>query len=194
MSGAARTDDAMDMGGGPGADGPGADDQTVMVPPRWVPWTTTVICALTVLDAAYLTLEHFQGGKVNGCVMNSVINCTAVTNSIYSRFLGLPVSVLGLAWAAGMLVLCVPPAWRMASPWVGRLRLAGSVVGVAMVFYLVYRELFSIGKICEYCTVVHILSLALFFVIVFGMALAMPSEQAASATERRPLPTGAARI
>jgi uncharacterized membrane protein len=153
--------------------------------PRWVPWTSTVICALAVLDSAYLTYQHFKGGNFSGCVVNSFINCGAVTNSIYSRFLGLPVAVLGLAWAAGMLVLCSPPAWRAASPWVGRLRMAGSVAGVVMVFYLVYRELFSIGKLCEYCTGVHILTVALFIVIVFGTALAVPADDGDSGLPER---------
>jgi uncharacterized membrane protein len=147
------------------------------VPPRWVPATATAICVLTVLDAAYLTFEHFHGKSFSGCVVNSFINCGAVTNSIYSRFLGMPVSVLGLAWAAGMLVLCSPPAWRAASPWVSRLRLTGTVAGVAMVFYLVYCELFKIGKICEFCTGVHFLTLVLFFVVVFGTALAVPGDE-----------------
>jgi uncharacterized membrane protein len=155
-----------------------------MVAPRWVPPTATVVCVLTVLDAAYLTFEHFHGKSFSGCVVNSFINCGAVTNSIYSRFLGLPVSVLGLAWAAGMLVLCSPPAWRAASRWWSRLRLLGSVTGVAMVLYLVYCELFKIGKLCEFCTGVHLLSLVLFFVVIFGTALAVPAgeEDATSAS------------
>lgn len=169
--------------------------QPAMVPPRWVPWTSTVICALAVLDSAYLVYQHFKGGSFTGCVVNSFINCGAVTNSIYSRFLGLPVSVLGLAWAAGMLVLCSPPAWRMASPWVGRVRMLGSVTGLVMVFYLIYRELFSIGKLCEFCTGVHVLTIALFVVLAFGAALALPREEAevASLPERGPASTSSAR-
>lgn len=174
---------------GPGEDGTGEDgpayERPAMVPPRWVPWTSTVICALALLDAAYLTFEHFHGKSFNGCVVNSFINCGAVTNSIYSKFLGLPVSVLGLAWAAGMFVLCLPQAWRMTSPWVGRIRLLGSVAGLGMVFYLVYRELFSIGKLCEYCTGVHILTVLLFVVIAFGMALAVPADDAGPVPDRR---------
>jgi uncharacterized membrane protein len=43
-----------------------------------------------------------------------------------------------------------------------------------MVMYLVYRELFSLSHICEYCTVVHIMTIALFIVVAFGTALGAP--------------------
>jgi uncharacterized membrane protein len=59
---------------------------------------------------------------------------------------------------------------------VARARLAGAVAGVAMVFWLLWAELIKLRHICEYCTVVHILTFALFVVIVLGSALAVPAE------------------
>ena len=38
---------------------------------------------------------------------------------------------------------------------------------MAFVLYLVYAELIEIGKLCEYCTAVHIITFALFVLIVF---------------------------
>ena len=99
-----------------------------------------------------------------------------VGNYVYSHFLGLPVSVLGLAWSVGMLVLCSPWAWRAVSPWVGRTRLLGAVTGAAMVIWLMYAELVKLRHLCEYCTLVHILTIALFVVVVFGTALAVHPE------------------
>lgn len=147
-----------------------------IAPPGWVPVTTTVICTLAVLDSAYLTYAHFTSAKVLACSMKGFVDCAAVTTSVYSHFLGMPVSVLGLAWSAGMLVLCSPWAWRAVSPWVGRIRLAGSVAGVGMVIWLMYAELVKLRHLCEYCTLVHILTVALFIVIVFATALAVPAE------------------
>lgn len=148
-----------------------------LVPPRWVPPVSTIICALALVDSAYLAWLHFFHTKsVPYCTTGGLVNCEAVTTSIYSRFLGLPVSALGLAWSVGMLVLCSPPAWRASSPWVGRLRLLGSVTGLGMVFWLLYTELFKLHLICEYCSVVHVLTLALFVVIAYGTALAVPGD------------------
>jgi len=45
-----------------------------------------------------------------------------------------------------------------------------------MVIWLMYAELVKLRHICEYCTVVHILTVALFIVIVFGTALAVPND------------------
>ena len=146
------------------------------VPPRWVPYTATVICVLALLDSAYLTYAHFTTANVLVCSTKGFVDCAAVTTSSYSHPLGIPVSVAGLAWSAVMLALCSPWGWRAASPWVSRARLAGSVAGVGMVIYLLWAELIKLRHLCEYCTGVHIFTVALFFVVVFGTALAVPAD------------------
>ena len=150
-----------------------------LVPPRWVPITTTVICLLAVAASAYLTYTHFVNPKGIACFLakpGSLVNCGAVTTSKYSHPFGIPVALAGLVWAVAMLALCSPWAWRAASPWMARARLAGSVAGVATVLWLLWAELIKVRHICEYCTVVHILTFALFIVIVLGAALAVPAE------------------
>ena len=105
-----------------------------------------------------------------------------VTTSRYSYLFGsvfhhlVPVALAGLVWSVAMLALCSPWAWRAASPWVARARLAGSVAGVATVLWLLWAELIKLRHICEYCTVVHILTFALFVVLILGTALAVPAE------------------
>ncbi len=169
--------------GGPPA---GPPDEEVasgpaIIPPRWVPITSTIICLLAVLDSSYLTYAHFSSAAVLACSTKGFVDCALVTTSVYSHFLGLPVSVLGLVWSLGMLVLCNPWAWRAASPWVGRLRLLGSVTGAAMVIWLMYAELVKLRHLCEYCTLVHVLTIALFIVVVFGTALAVhPDDELAT--------------
>jgi len=44
------------------------------------------------------------------------------------------------------------------------------VVGILFVLYLVYAELFSIGAICLWCTSVHVITFALFVLIMFSAA------------------------
>lgn len=146
-------------------------------PPRWVPPASMVITILAVLDSAYLTYAHFTTATALVCPTHGFINCLSVTTSSYSHPFGIPVAVAGLAWSVGMLALCSPWAWRAASPWVSRARLAGSAVGVLTVFYLLWAELLKLHHLCEYCTGVHILTVALFFVVVFGTALAVPPDE-----------------
>ena len=50
-----------------------------------------------------------------------------------------------------------------------------------MVFYLLWAELIKLHHLCEFCTVMHVLTVALFLLIVFGTALATPAEPKAAA-------------
>jgi uncharacterized membrane protein len=149
-------------------------------PPRWVPFASSAICVLAFADSAYLTYAHYTSVAALACPTNGFVNCAAVTTSAYSHPFGIPVAVAGLAWSFVMGVLCSPWGWRSAQarwwPWTSRARLAGSVAGVGMVFYLLWAELIKLHHLCEYCTGVHVLTVALFFVVAFGTALAAPAE------------------
>ncbi|MFI5730902.1 vitamin K epoxide reductase family protein [Kribbella sp. NPDC051587] len=136
-----------------------------------IPWLTLAVSVVGVLVSAYLTYEHFTAGTTLACPETGVVNCFKVTSSQYSKLFGVPVALLGLLFFLGMLALSLPPLWRTASPWPGRLRLAGVVVGVVMVCYLIWAELFRINAICLWCTVVHALTLILFALIVIRVAL-----------------------
>jgi uncharacterized membrane protein len=70
-----------------------------------------------------------------------------------------------------MTALSLPAVWRSASPWPARARLAAVTSGVVFVVYLVWAELFRIDAICLWCTVVHVVTVALFAVIVLAAAL-----------------------
>jgi uncharacterized membrane protein len=130
-----------------------------------------VLCLAGLGASAYLTFEHYSSSPSYACPANGAIDCIKVTTSSYSELLGVPVALLGLLFFAGMTPLCVPVAWRWENPWPPRLRLAGSALGVAFVVYLVWAELFRIEAICLWCTGVHVVTLALFAVVVLDAAL-----------------------
>ena len=118
--------------------------------------------------STYLTIAHFTGSAILACPANSFINCGEVTNSPESIIFGVfPVAVLGLAFYVFMVAINSPWAWRSELPAIRWARLGGIVTGMAFVLYLVYAELIEIGKLCEYCTAVHIITFALFVLIVF---------------------------
>jgi uncharacterized membrane protein len=143
-----------------------ADEGTVRwKAPRWASPISLLICLLGMAVASYLTYAHYTDVRNLACSDNGVINCAKVTTSAQSRFLGMPVAVLGLAYFVGMAALSLPWAWRRQEPIVRWVRLAAAVSGVAMVLWLVYAEFFIIDAICLYCTIVHGLTLVLFLVI-----------------------------
>jgi uncharacterized membrane protein len=148
-------------------------ERTVVAPsaPRWARLGSLILAVGGLAVSAYLTVEHYSSSTTLACPETGVVNCVKVTTSSYSTLVGVPVALLGLLFFAAMSVLCSSVAWRSASPWVGRARLAGAVAGVVMVVYLVWAELFRIDAICLWCTVVHALTVALFAVLVLEAAL-----------------------
>lgn len=158
---------------------PRAASPSVGTVPRWLPIVTTALSVLGLGVAAYLTFEHYTGNSTLSCSENGLINCLKVTTSPESRIVGIPVAVLGLAFFAGILPLQLPVAWRAGRPW-AQLRLAGLVVGVGMVAYLVYTELVTIDAVCLWCTAVHVITILLFAVTVVGTALVGGFERTAA--------------
>lgn len=141
-----------------------------MTPP-WVVRSTFALALAALAVSIYLTIAHFTTPAVLACANSGVVNCARVTTSAQSRVLGIPVAVLGLGWSIAMVALCSPPAWASDAPWTRIGRVVLSVAGIVFVLWLVYAELFVIRAICLWCTVVHLLTFALFVIIVsFGWA------------------------
>ncbi len=137
--------------------------------PRWVVRTTFVLAIGAFAVSAYLTIAHFTTNDVLACSATGPVDCVRVTTSAQSRFLGIPVAVLGLGWSLAMVALCSPMAWRTQGSAIPLTRLALAGVGMLFVLWLVYAELFEIRAICLWCSVVHVLTFALFsLVVVFG--------------------------
>jgi uncharacterized membrane protein len=135
----------------------------------WLPWVTTALCVAGLGVASYLTLVHFDTSVSLVCpATGGIVNCEKVTTSPESVIFGIPVAVLGLAFFAGMLPLNLPAAWRSELPLFAWARLAGVVVGVCFVAYLVYAELHLIGSICLWCTSVHAITVLLFVLTLAG--------------------------
>jgi uncharacterized membrane protein len=128
-----------------------------------VPLLSLLLSIAGLLTSTYLTFTHFNAGALL-CSADTVIDCETVTTSDQSELLGIPVAFLGLAFFAFLTVICLPFAWRIdALKWV---RLGAIGVGVLMVVYLVAAEFLIIGKICLWCTVVHVITLALAYLLL----------------------------
>jgi uncharacterized membrane protein len=124
-----------------------------------------IFAAAGLLLSLYLTVEHFTTPRILACPATSGIDCTKVTTSPWSEFLGVPVAVLGLGYFVVMTALVLPASWR-----VRRLRLVRVVAaggGVLMVLYLIWAELFRVNAICLWCTGVHLCTLALFAAVLW---------------------------
>ena len=116
------------------------------------------LAAAGVSVSAYLT--YLSAMPPSSCLIGefSIFSCDRVIWSQYSRFYGVPVAPLGLAWfviALGLIVM----TWR--DERFKRYVLAWSLLGAAGVAGFVYTELFLLGAVCPWCTVAHVLGLGI---------------------------------
>jgi len=138
--------------------------------PAWLQWTTWILSLGGLGPSVYLTIAHFNTSVTLACPATSTINCERVTTSPQSYVFGIPVAVLGLAFYLFLAVANSPWVWRRAWPPLNWARVGSLVVGMVFVLYLVYTELFTIGAICLWCTSVHVITFALFVLIMFSFA------------------------
>jgi len=140
-------------------------------------WTAFVLALIALVAASYLTYQHYSQGKsFLGCAGKGFINCEEVTTSAESHFLGIPVALLGLLFYIFLVPVMSPWAWRLTGEslvarWLPKVRLAAICVGMCMVLYLLYAELFMIRSICLYCTTVHIMTFLLFVLTVLAAGM-----------------------
>jgi uncharacterized membrane protein len=143
--------------------------------PKWLTIGTLLLSVAGLAVAVYMTISHYTENATLICTANGVVDCAAVTSSAESMIFGIPVAVLGLVFFVPMVALTTPWAWRSELPAVRWLRLGGVIVGLLFVVYLVTVELGVIGKICEWCTSVHIITLVLFALILTAELRSKPA-------------------
>ncbi|MEI7654976.1 MAG: vitamin K epoxide reductase family protein [Actinomycetota bacterium] len=133
--------------------------------PRWAVMSTGILSLCGVGISTYLTIAHFVGTQILACSDNALVNCTAVTTSKQSYFLGMPVAVLGLAFYLVMVVVNSPWGWRRSEQVVhlGRVILCGG--GLVFIAWLIIAEFLIIEHVCLWCTGVHVVTIALALVI-----------------------------
>jgi uncharacterized membrane protein len=134
------------------------------LPASWV-LIATGLLALTGLGiSTYLTIAHFEGTQTLACSSNGIINCAKVTTSAQSRFVGIPVAILGLGYYFAAIAIYSPWAWRSAHRTVHLARVAFSILGIGFALWLISAELLIIKNICEWCTAVHLVTFSLFVI------------------------------
>lgn len=127
-----------------------------------------VVALVGLAISVYLTVEHFTSSSLLACPEGAVVNCAKVTSSPESVILGVPVAALGLGYFAAMTAVLTPGAW--ARRRLDVVRIAGAVLGIGMVLYLVWVELYRVNAICLWCTAVHVCTLTLLGAILWRTA------------------------
>jgi uncharacterized membrane protein len=128
--------------------------------------SSLVLCSIGLAIAGYTLWVHWHPGGLICPVKAGPIDCAAVLTSAQSKVIGIPVPIYGIVFFLVLGTLCLPRAWRSLDERIHLLRLVVVTVGILTVLYLISTELFTIKKICLWCTGVHIVTFVLFAIVV----------------------------
>lgn len=129
--------------------------------------------------SAFLAAVHYTNAPL-ACSVTSLIDCSAVTHSAFSvvSSSSIPIAALGLAWfaavgSAAMTAILSPTRQSL----MVMVQAALALGGLLYVLYLVYVELVRLHRICEWCTGVHLLTVAIFFLAFSNLQALLASRQ-----------------
>jgi len=120
--------------------------------PNHRPWlrVSAVLCGLGIVVSGYLASKRLTGGSL-ACTRWA--QCDVVNNSLYSKFLGIPVSFIGLGAYLLLLALALAALWTAGRTQrqILLLSLLLSLGGVSFSVYLTYIEIYVIEALCSWC-------------------------------------------
>lgn len=132
-------------------------------------WTPVVAITLSILNHAYLLMEHYklrygEGSSSSLCNINDLFSCAAVSASKFSEFAGIPVALWGLAANCVLGGLFLLYVWgdEAKRPSVRRniLLVGGLIVLASIVMGSI--STFVLSKFCPFCIVAYVLSFITF--------------------------------
>jgi uncharacterized membrane protein len=128
---------------------------------RYLPYLIIVLAFIGVIDASYLTYEHYAA-IIPPCSIHWWVDCGKVLNSSYSMFFGLiPLALLGVFQYTAELIVAIYVAIT-GNKLAQKLLLFLTTMGALFSLYFVYLMIFVIQAICLYCFASAIISLLIF--------------------------------
>ncbi len=109
-----------------------------------------IVSLIGLVAAAYLVKVHVQiaaGGTVL-CDVNEVLSCSSAASSSFAKLLGVPISLLGLAWYLSAL-------WLIARKATGLLAIGYVICAVYSLFLLIV-SLTVLSTLCPACAVLYL--------------------------------------
>jgi uncharacterized membrane protein/protein-disulfide isomerase len=113
----------------------------------------TALALIALGVSGYLSWATWQQSTIAGCTGGSLLDCDEVLTSSWSKWLGIPVSLLGALNYLAILALVWPAAMFGGWALTFLLALAMSAAGAAVWF--VGTQFFILDHFCLYCLVVH---------------------------------------
>jgi uncharacterized membrane protein len=135
-------------------------------PALWVKIATELLAIAGLGISTYLTIAHFIGTQSLACSDSGIVNCAKVTTSPQSEVFGIPVAMLGLGYYIVAVAMYSPWIWNSARKALHLAQIIFAVLGIVFVLWLITAELIIIKSICLWCTGVHVVTFALFVIVM----------------------------
>lgn len=130
---------------------------------NWILAVFVVVSLLGFLDAAYLTIKHYQQGILPCYIFEG---CDLVTTSKYSVFFGIPVSLFGAVYYVFILLAALFYLDTKKNAVLKILKYT-PVAGLLASIWFLFLQLFVIKAVCFYCIVSAITSTTIFIASLF---------------------------
>jgi len=158
-----------------------AGDPAFSAPVRWV---LRVLSWLAFGVASYLAWHAISQTSVAGCGTGSASGCDLVLNSPWSKWLGIPVAVLGLGCYAVLASLSIMLGLRNANAarWISIAFVTLSIAVAMASLWFIGVQAVAIGSFCPYCLVTDVCGIAI------GAVATIAAVRGASAQRGGPQP------
>ncbi|RWA17661.1 hypothetical protein MBRU_18750 [Mycolicibacterium brumae DSM 44177] len=152
-----------------------ADDGDAVIVGKASAWWI-LIAGIVGLTASFtLTVEKLEllvnPAYVPSCSLNPVMSCSPVMSSWQASVFGFPNPLIGLMAFSVVITTGMLAIGKVSLPrWYWNGLLIGTVLGAALVHWLIFESLYRIGALCPYCMVVWAMTMTL-LVVAAGIAL-----------------------
>lgn len=114
----------------------------------------TVLSVVALGLSGYLTWSTWSSSPVAGCTGEGLVDCDTVLSSIWSKWLGLPVSLFGLVTYIAILASIWPVAKHAnGSAWT--ILFTCSLLAAGAAIWFISLQAIVIHSFCFYCLIVH---------------------------------------
>ena len=142
-----------------------------------------LVCGLIGFTASMtLTYDKIQVLKdpthIPPCSINPIISCTSAMSSTQSEFMGMPLSVLGVAAYTALITVSLLLVFGVKIPkQIWAIIVAVALVGVLAIHYLILESIFVLHIICPWCFTVWITMPLIFLGSCVGYSTAVLSKR-----------------
>ena len=143
----------------------------------WQRWAILVLSMTALGVSLFLAWSTIKVGSIAGCGADGVFDCHHVLQSKWSKWMGIPVSIPAALLHMTLITFVLLSLTKFARRYPSRqqsidggIALLASCAALAGLWF-VGLQVFSIGKLCQYCLVAHTSGVLLFIVMACSQEL-----------------------